>query len=181
LVLLHGDVVAGGRRAPWVGIVRLAQTVLDLDRQLTALIVRWPILRTHDDAATITSPTGIGDVLGAEFLAVVGGSLAGLPLPTTSPVTQASHPRARLGYCTGNLHRPQRYNRQLQRVFYTSAMISIQRSPASKAHYDGRRAHGKWHTQAVLALTRRRVNMLWAMPRDRRPYQEQPPSDVLAA
>jgi hypothetical protein len=28
----------------------------------------------------------------------------------------------------------------LQRVFYTSAMISIQRSPASKAYDDGKRA-----------------------------------------
>jgi hypothetical protein len=55
------------------------------------------------------------------------------------------------GYRTGNLHRPQRYNRQLQRVFYTSAMISIQRSPASKAFYDGKRAQGKRHTQAVIA------------------------------
>ena len=32
--------------------------------------------RTHDDAAIITSLTGIGDALGAEFLALVGGSLA---------------------------------------------------------------------------------------------------------
>ena len=75
-------------------IVRLAQTVLDLDRQLTNLDRELAgILRTNDDAAIITSLTGIGDVLGAEFLAVIGGSLTGLPLPTTSPATQASHPR----------------------------------------------------------------------------------------
>jgi hypothetical protein len=42
-------------------------------------------------------------------------------------------------------------------------MISIQHSPASKAYYDGKRAQGKRHTQAVLALARRRVNVLWAM------------------
>jgi hypothetical protein len=64
------------------------------------------IFRTHDDARIITSLTGIGDVLGAEFLAAVGGSLAGLPLPTTSPATQASHPRrttpaTALATCTG--------------------------------------------------------------------------------
>ena len=35
------------------------------------------IFRTHYDAAITASLTGIGDVLGAEFLAVVGGSLAG--------------------------------------------------------------------------------------------------------
>ena len=61
-------------------------------------------------------------------------------------------------------------------------MISIQHSPASKAYYDGKRAQGKRHTQAVLALARRRVNVLWAMLRDHhQPYQEQPPKHVLAA
>jgi Transposase len=106
----------------------------------------------------------------------------GLPLPTTSPATQASHPRRTTpatapATCTG----PQRFNRQLERVLYTSAMISIQRSPASNSYYDGKRAQGKRHTQAVLALARRRVNGLWARLRDDRPRQEQPPSHVLAA
>jgi transposase len=164
-------------------IVRLAQTVLDLDRQLTDLDREVAgIFRTHPDAAIITSLTGIGDVLGAEFLAVVGGSLAGFAsadhLAGYAGLAPAPHDS---GYRTGNLHRPQRYNRQLQRVFYTSAMISIQRSPASKAYYDGKRAQGKRHIQAVLALARRRVNVLWAMLRDHRPYQEQPPKHVLAA
>jgi transposase len=164
-------------------IVRLAQTVLDLDRQLSDLDREVAgIFRTHDDAAIITSLTGIGDVLGAAFLAVVGGSLAGFAsadhLAGYAGLAPAPHDS---GYRTGNLHRPQRYNRQLQRVFYTSAMISIQHSPASKAYYDRKRAQGKRHTQAVLALARRRVNVLWAMLRDHRPYQEQPPSHVLAA
>jgi hypothetical protein len=80
--------------------------------------------------------------------------------------------RTRLSRATGNLHRPRRYNRQLQRVFYTSALISIQRSPASKAFYDRKRAEGKRHSQAVLALARRRVNLIWAMLRDQQTYAE---------
>jgi transposase len=164
-------------------IVRLAQTVLDLDRQLTDLDHEVAgIFRTHDDARIITSLTGIGDVLGAEFLAAVGGSLAGFASADHLAGYAGLAPAPRdSGHRTGNLHRPQRYNRQLQRVFYTSAMISIQRSPASKAYYDGKRAQGKRHIQAVLALARRRVNVLWAMLRDHRPYQEQPPKQVLAA
>jgi len=75
------------------------------------------------------------------------------------------------GRRVGNLHRPKRYNRQLQRVFYASAVISIQRSPASRAFYDRERADGKRHSQAVLALARRRVNVLWAMLRDGRPHR----------
>ncbi|CCH32228.1 hypothetical protein BN6_49590 [Saccharothrix espanaensis DSM 44229] len=37
-----------------------------------------------------------------------------------------------------------------------------------------KRAEGEHHTQAVLALARRRVNVLWALPRDNRPYQPAP-------
>jgi hypothetical protein len=48
------------------------QTVLDLDRQIAGLDRELAgIFRTNDDAAIITSRTGIGDVLGAEFLALV--------------------------------------------------------------------------------------------------------------
>jgi len=164
-------------------IARLARAVLDLDRQLADLDREVAgMFRTHRDAAIITSLTGIGDVLGAEFVAATGGSLAGF--------ASADHLAGYAGLAptpydsgnrTGNLRRPQRYNRQLQRVFYTSAMISIQHSPASRAFYDGKRAEGKRHTQAVLSLARRRVNVLWAMLRDHHPYEEHGRLRVLAA
>jgi hypothetical protein len=35
-----------------------------------------------------------------------------------------------------------------------------------RAFYDRKRAEGKRHTQALIALARRRVNVLWAMLRD---------------
>jgi hypothetical protein len=99
-------------------IARLATAVLDLDRQIADLDkMISERFKTHDRAQVITSMVGIGEVLGAEFLAA-----------TVAP---------------SNLHRPKRYNRQLQRVFYTSALISIQRSAASKAYYDRKRAEGE--------------------------------------
>jgi transposase len=155
-------------------IARLAQTILELDRQLADVDREIAAsFHTQQDAAIITSLTGIGDVLGAQFLAAIGGSLSGFTSADHLAGYAGLAPTPRdSGYRTGNLHRPQRYNRQLQRVFYTSAMISIQRSPASRAFYDGKRAQGKRHTQAVLALARRRINVLWAMLRDQQPYQE---------
>jgi transposase len=93
----------------------------------------------HRLAPIITSMVGIGDPLGAEFLAAAGdvrtrfesadhlAGYAGL-----APIPRDSHTRS------GNLHRPRRYNRQLQRVFYTPA-ISIQHSIASRAFYDRKR------------------------------------------
>jgi transposase len=124
---------------------------------------------------------GIGDPLGAEFLAAAGdvrtrfesadhlAGYAGL-----APIPRDSRTRS------GNLHRPRRYNRQLQRVFYTPA-ISIQHSIASRAFYDRNRAEGKRHTQAVMALARRRANVLWAMLRDQRRYLETPIDGAPAA
>lgn len=64
------------------------------------------------------------------------------------------------GRISGNLHRPKRYSRGLQRVFCTSALISIRYCDESRRFYDRKRAEGKSHTPAVLALARRRVNVL---------------------
>jgi len=50
-------------------------------------------------------------------------------------------------------------------------MISIRSCPESRTYYDRKRAEGKNHTQAVLALARRRVNVLWALLREDRAYQ----------
>jgi hypothetical protein len=44
----------------------------------------------------------------------------------------------------------------------------------------GKRAEGKRHTQAVLALARRRLNVLWAMLRDHKPYQPTAPNAAAA-
>ena len=74
---------------------------------------------------------GIGDLLGAEFLAATGGTLTGFASADHLAGYAGLAPAPRdSGKRTGNLHRPRRYNRRLQRVFYTSAMISIQRSPS---------------------------------------------------
>jgi len=43
------------------------------------------------------------------------------------------------------------------------------------------RLEGKRHGQAVLALARRRVDVMWAMLRDKRSYQERPPNIAAAA
>ncbi|GCE00646.1 IS110 family transposase [Embleya hyalina] len=64
------------------------------------------------------------------------------------------------GKVSGNLRRPQRYNRRLRSVFCTSALIGIRCCEESRRFHDRKRAEGTRHTQAVLALARRRVNVL---------------------
>nr|WTB09015.1 IS110 family transposase [Streptomyces antimycoticus] len=58
---------------------------------------------------------------------------------------------------------------------YLSAMVSLRCCPASKAYYDRKRNEGKGHKQALLALARRRLNVLWAMIRDGECFHASPP------
>ncbi|GAA2974965.1 hypothetical protein GCM10010446_68950 [Streptomyces enissocaesilis] len=55
-------------------------------------------------------------------------------------------------------------------------MFSIRHCEDSRRFYERKRAEGKHHIQAVLALARRRVNILWALLRDGRPYEAVPPT-----
>lgn len=131
---------------------------------IPALIAQATQQATWDYA---TSMPGLGVILGAEFLAATGGAM---PLFGTAhrlagfgdvaPVPRDS------GKISGDLRRPRRYNRRLQRVFYISASFSVRHCEESRQFYDRQRAESKHHTQAVLALARRRANVLWALLRD---------------
>jgi hypothetical protein len=52
--------------------------------------------------------------------------------------------------------------------------------PTSQAFYDRKRAEGKSHKQAILALARRRLDVLWALIRDQRTFEVPPPQRGLA-
>ena len=61
--------------------------------------------------------------------------------------------------------RPQRGNRRLKRALYLSAFASL-KDPTSRAYYDRKRAEHKSHQHALIALARRRRDVLYAMLRD---------------
>jgi transposase len=70
------------------------------------------------------------------------------------------------GKRVGSHRRMRGGNKILKRVFYQSAFASLRSAPDSRVFYDRKRSEGKRHTQALIALARRRVNVLWAMLRD---------------
>ncbi|CAM5585600.1 IS110 family transposase (plasmid) [Streptomyces viridifaciens] len=155
----------------------LAKEVMGLNEQIgeidKLIAARF---REHELAEVIASMPGIGPLLDAEFLAATAGDMSRYgsadrlaSLAGVAPVPRDS------GHVSGNLHRPRRYHRGLQRVFYTSALISIRSCEASRRFYERKRNEGKRHTQAVLALARRRVNVLWALIRDGKCYQRELP------
>jgi transposase len=158
-------------------VARLVEGVMALDKQIKEIDqLIEDRFRGHPAADVIASLPGIGVLLGAEFLAATGADMDAFgsadhlaSLAGVAPVPRDS------GRVSGNLHRPRRYHRGLQRVFYTSALISIRCNPHSRRFYDRKRAEGKRHTQAVLALARRRVNVLWVLLREGRCYELEPP------
>jgi transposase len=118
------------------------------------------------EARILTSLPGMGPILGAEFLVAVG-DIRAFESAERLAAYSGLVPAARdSGKRVGNRRRMRGGNKTLKRVFYQSAFSSLRSAPESRAFYDRKRAEGKRHTQALIALARRRVNVVWAMLRD---------------
>lgn len=157
-------------------VTRLAKEVMRLDSEIddTETLIEQRF-RRHRHAEIILSMPGFGPLLGAEFLAATGGDLTMFDQPDRLAGVAGLAPVPRdSGRISGNLKRPRRYDRRLLRACYLAAMIAARHDPASKTFYQRKRTEGKRHTQAVLALARRRLNVLWAMLRDHKTYQASP-------
>lgn len=151
-------------------LLAIDERIKDLDQRITTTF------RAHPQADIIESLPGMGPILGAELIAAAGdlngyanagrlASAAGLvPVPKDS------------GRRTGNLHRPVRYSRKLRRVFYLSAQSAMMREGPNRDYYLKKRSEGASHVQALIALSRRRVDVLWALLRDNRVFEPLPPA-----
>lgn len=128
------------------------------------------LLTGHPDAALIQSLPGMGVVMTAELIAHIGdikrfrsadalAAAAGL-----TPVLRQSGKSHAIRRATGG-------DKALKRVFFQSAFVALSH-PESKAFYDRKRAEGKRHNQAVIALARRRINVIWAILNSRQPFVE---------
>lgn len=148
-------------------ITTIDHTIAELDQQID------DTFQQHQNAQIITSMPGFGPVLGAVFIAATGGTLAAFDSADKLATVAGLAPSPRdSGRISGNLHRPRRFNRSLLRTCYLAALSSLKNSPASRTYYDRKRREGKSHKQALLALARRRNNVLWAMLRDGTNYRE---------
>ena len=148
-------------------VAELAQEALALKERIEALDKELQQrFFARPEARILASLPGMGPVLGAEFLVAVG-DLSVFESADQLAAYAGLVPAARdSGKRVGNDRRMRGGNKVLKRVFYQSAFASLRSSPHSRAFYDRKRAEGKRHTQALIALARRRVNVLWAMLRD---------------
>jgi transposase len=175
-ITLPGQDIAAGITS------ELARSLLALDQRITRLDAQTTAMfAEHPQAQIIQSMPGFGPILGATLL-VTAADLTAFP--------SAGHLAAAAGLVpvpndsgrrSGNLHKPRRYSRPLRRVFYLSAQTSMMREGPSRDYYLKKRTHGRTHQQAVIALARRRVDVLWALLRDNRTYAAAPPALAPAA
>lgn len=141
-------------------------------------------LDAHPLAEVLTSMPGVGVRTAIKILTIVGDGSA---FPTAghlaayaglAPVTRRS------GSSIKGETRSQRGNHALKSALFLSAFASLA-DPTSRAYYDRKRAAGKRHNAALICLARRRVDVIFAMLRDRKPYQppitEDPTPEAQAA
>jgi transposase len=156
-------------------IKELAREALRTLEQLAALDLEIEQrLAHHPDAALIRSLPGMGAVLTAELIAQAG-PIARFKSSDALAAAAGLAPVLRQSGKVRFLRRPSGGNKALKRVFYQSAFSSLSH-PQSKAFYARKRQEGKRHHQAVIALARRRVNVLWAMLQNRQPFSPPPSS-----
>ncbi len=149
----------------------MAAEALAARDQLKAIDARiQEVLDDHPDAALIRSLPGMGATLTAEFLAVTGG-LDRFPTGDHLAAAAGLAPVLKQSGKVRYLQRATAGDKALKRVFYQSAFVAIGCDTISKTYYRRKRSEGKTHHQAVLALARRRVNVLHAVLRHRRPYE----------
>ena len=71
-------------------------------------------------------------------------------------------------------------NKRLKRALFLSAFAALRSEPVSRAYYDRKRAQGKKHNAALICLSRRRRDVLFAMLRNQEPYRVPAPAPILS-
>lgn len=69
-------------------------------------------------------------------------------------------------------------NKRLKRALFLPAFASLRSAPVSRRYYDKKRLAAKRHNQAVIALARRRLTVIYAMIRDGTLNNNQPNKQV---
>src|SRR6218665_715527 len=153
--------------------LRLREEVEEIESQLETRFHR------HQHAESLLSIPGFGPLLAAEFIAFTGGTLTVLESADRLPDIAGLAPVPRdSGRISGNLHRPKRYSRRLLRTCYPSAEAAARPHPESRAYYDRKHREEKNHKQALLALAKRRINVIWALLRDGTKFHQSSPTSA---
>ncbi|MGP5123169.1 IS110 family transposase [Glutamicibacter ardleyensis] len=159
-------VVVVGTDAAGLVIPHLARQLISLHAQradvathLEAMVEAhplYPVLTSMPGVAVRTAAIIIAEISGKTFTSAAAlASYAGLAPTTRQSGTSIKSERV-----------SHSGNKRLKRALFLSAFASIRFDPTSREYYDRKRAQGKRHNQALIALAHRRLTVLFAMIRD---------------
>ena len=171
--LREQTVVVPGTQAVSLVLPKLGAQLAALRRQREELAheVEQRVL-AHPLTPVLMSMPGVGIRTTARLLTEV----------TPRPFASAAHLAAyaglapvtrRSGSSIRGEHPSRRGNKILKRTMFLSAFAAL-RDPISRAYYDRKIRQGKRHNQALIALARRRSDVLYAMLRDGAFYHAAP-------
>ena len=176
--LSEQTVVVVGTGAAGIVLPKLAEQLSALRRQRDEIADQVEALvEAHPLYEVLTSMPGIGVRTCARILTEVTGkhfASAAHLASDAAPVTRRS------GTSIRGEHPSRRGNKKLKRALFLSAFAALHHPP-SRAYYDRKRAEGKRHNQAIIALARRRSDVLFAMLRDGTLYADPAPRNLPSA
>ncbi|ASE96722.1 IS110 family transposase [Burkholderia cepacia] len=163
-------VTVPGTQAATIVMPRLAQQLAALRKQRDEVAAEveqlvlahplWPVLTSMPGVDVRTAARLLTEVAHKAFASAAHlAAYAGL-----APVTRRS------GSSIRGEHPSRRGNKVLKRALFLSAFAAL-RDPVSRAYYSRKIQQGKRHNQALIALARRRCDVLFAMLRDGTIYQ----------
>ncbi|ACJ09144.1 IS110 family transposase [Burkholderia pseudomallei] len=158
-------VIVPGTQAATIVMPRLAQQLAALRKQrdeIAAEVERlvlahpfWPVLTSMPGVGVRTAARRLTEAAQKAFATAAHlAAYAGL-----APVTRRS------GSSIRGEHPSRRGNKVLKRALFLSAFAAL-RDPVSRAYSSRKIQQGKRHNQALIALARRRCDVLFAMLRD---------------
>jgi len=172
--LARQTVVVAGTGAADLIVPRLAAQLATIlaDRTAIGQAIETRVI-DHPLYPVLTSLPGVGLRTAATILVETDGKVFPSAAHLASyagvaPVTWQS------GTSVRGTRRARHGNLRLKDALFQSAFSSLS-APASRTYYDRKRARGASHTQALLALARRRTDVLYAMMRDGSPYHPSAP------
>jgi len=160
--------------AQWVGpmIVSDARRVLALKAEIKVLEAD---IGTYNAQCTmaqrIDTVPGFGRICSAELAGEIGclerfESEASLAMYVGMAALDHSSGK-RIG-----ARSPRQVNTRAKTALMTAAMRHLEQVPQSRAHYEKKRREGKTHNQAVRAVGRQLVRVLWSMLKHERDYEQ---------
>jgi len=129
----------------------------------------------------LLSMPGIGPKTAAQILMTVG-DMSDFPTPGHLASYAGLSPRTNqsgTSIMSNSLNRAG--NKKLKNALWQSSFASIRFHERSRQFYERKRKEGKRHNAAVVALARRRINVLYAMMRNHEYYRDPAPAKEAAA